>query len=75
MKSNSNYENILKFGNGKINKSDIEKAQKGDTSSLLDALSPEDRKKVTDALNNKEKLREVLSSDTAQKLLKMLGGK
>lgn len=75
MKSNSNYENILGYANGKIDKNSINKAKSGDTSALLDSLSPSDRKKVTEALNDKEKLREVLSSDAAQKLLKLLGGK
>lgn len=74
MNNNKNfYEDILK--NGKINKDAINKAKKGDTSSLLNSLSPEDRKKVNDALNDKEKLKQILSSDAAKKLLNLLGGK
>ena len=53
----------------------INKAKNGDTSLLLSSLSPEDRKKVTDALNDKEKMKQVLSSDAAKKLLNLLGGK
>ena len=76
MNNNKNfYENILKNGNGKINKDAINKAKNGDTSSLLNSLSPEDRKKVNDALNDKEKLKQILSSDAAKKLLNLLGGK
>lgn len=74
MNNNKNfYEDILK--NGKINKDAINKAKNGDTSSLLNSLSPEDRKKVNDALNDKEKLKQILSSDAAKKLLNLLGGK
>ena len=76
MNNNKNfYEDILKNGNGKINKDAINKAKNGDTSSLLNSLSPEDRKKVNDALNDKEKLKQILSSDAAKKLLNLLGGK
>ena len=53
----------------------INKAKNGDTSSLLSSLSPEDRKKVNDALNDKERLKQILSSDAAKKLLNLLGGK
>ena len=69
------YEDILKNGNGKISKDMINKAKNGDTSSLLSSLSPEDRKKVNDALNDKERLKQILSSDAAKKLLNLLGGK
>ena len=76
MNNNKNfYEDILKNGNGKINRDAINKAKNGDTSSLLNSLSPEDRKKVNDALNDKEKLKQILSSDAAKKLLNLLGGK
>ena len=76
MTNNKNfYEDILKNGNGKINKDAINKAKNGDTSSLLNSLSPEDRKKVNDALNDEEKLKQILSSDAAKKLLNLLGGK
>ena len=53
----------------------INKAKNGDTSSLLGSLSPEDRKRVNDALNDKERLKQILSSDAAKKLLNLLGGK
>ncbi|MCQ2451487.1 MAG: hypothetical protein MJ080_05895 [Clostridia bacterium] len=76
MKNNSNfYENIIKNTNGKIKKSDIENAKKGDINALLGTLSNEDAQKVKSILSSKEKTKEFLSSDAAQKLLKMLGGK
>ena len=53
----------------------INKAKNGDTSSLLSSLSDEDRKKVNDALNDKERLKQILSSDAAKKFLNLLGGK
>ncbi|MCQ2454617.1 MAG: hypothetical protein MJ090_00500 [Clostridia bacterium] len=75
MKNNKNFlDNALNLGGGKISREDILKAQKGDTSSLFSSLSAEDRKKVNEALSNKDKLRQVLSGDAAQKLLKLLGG-
>lgn len=76
MNDNKNFfENAIKGSNGKIKREDIEKAKQGDAASLLNSLSPEDRKKVNDALNDKEKLKQVLSSDAAKKLLNLLGGK
>ncbi len=75
MNNNKNfYENIMNMGNGKIKREDINKAKNGDMSSLLSSLPPEDAKKVSDALNDKEKIKEILSSDSAKALLKLLNG-
>lgn len=66
---------ILASSGGKLDKSAVEKASHGDTSGILSSLNEEDRKKLNEALSDKEKMRKVLSSDAAKKLLNNLFGK
>ena len=63
---------ILNAGGAKINKNDIEKAKKGDVSGLAAGLDSDSRKKLTDALNSKEKARQILNSKEARELMKNL---
>ncbi len=49
-------------------------AKKQDSSALLNALSPADRKKIEGILNNPEQLNKILSSQRAQELMKKFGG-
>lgn len=58
----------------KIDKATIDAAKRGDTEAVMSSLSDADRRKVEETLADKEKLRQILSSDTAQKLIKILGG-
>lgn len=60
---------------GKINKEDIAAARRGDTDAVMSKLSDSDRKKINEVLADKDKLKQILSSDAAQKLMKILGGK
>lgn len=58
----------------KIDKTTLEAAKRGDTNAVLNGLNEKDRKKVKDMLSDEEKLKKLLNSDAAQKLLKILGG-
>lgn len=60
---------------GKISKKDIDAARKGNTDAVMSKLSDGDRKKINEVLADKEKLQQILNSDAAQKLMKILGGK
>lgn len=59
----------------KINKKTIDAARRGDTNAVMQGLSDADRQKVKDVLADKDKLQQILSSEAAQKLMKILGGK
>ena len=58
----------------KIDKTTLEAAKRGDTNAVFYGLNEKDRKKVKDMLSDEEKLKKLLNSDAAQKLLKILGG-
>lgn len=64
---NNNYD--------KIDKKTIDAARRGDTEAVMQGLSDTDRKKVQEVLADKDKLKQILSSDAAQQLMKILGGK
>lgn len=57
----------------KINKDTIDAARRGDTEAVMQGLSDADRQKVQEVLADKDKLKQILSSDAAQKLIKFLG--
>ena len=65
-------DSIVSSSGGKINKNAVNSAVKGDTSALLSGLSAEERQKLTEALNNPAKAKQMLSSDTAKQLLNIL---
>ena len=58
----------------KIDKATLDAARKGDTEAVMSNLNENDRKKIEQVLSDEEKLKKILSSDTAQKLMKILGG-
>ena len=60
---------------GKIDKNTIDAARRGDTDAVMSNLSDADRKKVNDVLADKDKLKQILNSDAAKQLMKILGGK
>lgn len=67
---------IINSGDKKINRKDVERAEKGDMSALLGALNREDRAKLNEALNNKDTARKILASKEGREILKsFLGGK
>lgn len=59
----------------KIDKKTLEAARRGDTDAVMSGLSIADRQKVNEVLADKDKLKQILSSDAAQQLMKILGGK
>ncbi len=59
----------------KIDKNTIDAARRGDTDAVMSGLSDADRQKVKEVLADKDKLKQILNSDAAQKLMKILGGK
>lgn len=59
----------------KIGKDTIEAARRGDTKAVMSNLSDTERKKVNEILANKDKLKEILNSDAAKQVMKILGGK
>lgn len=63
------------MNNFNIDKNTLNAARRGDKDALLNNLSDADRKKLEETLADKQKLKQVLSSDAAQKLMKILGGK
>lgn len=75
MNNNTNnpkmIEDIINSSKGKINKDTVNSAMNGDTSALLKSLGKEDREKLSALLSDKEKTKEVLSSDAAKKLMKL----
>lgn len=59
----------------KIDKNLIDAARRGDTDAIMSTLNAEDRKKIEQTLTDKNKLQQILSSDAAKNLIKILGGK
>ena len=68
------FNDMLK--NKSINKKDIETAAKnGNADQLIDRLSPEEKQKLLNLMNDKAAMNEILKSPKAQALLKLFGGK
>ncbi|MBR5472584.1 MAG: hypothetical protein IKU82_01195 [Clostridia bacterium] len=59
----------------KIDKKTLDAARRGDTNAVLGTLNDSDRKKIEEVLSDKDKLKQILNSDTAKNLIKILGGK
>ena len=58
----------------KLDKEALSKAAKsGDTSSLINSLSQEDKQKLNNILSDKQELSKVLNSPQAKALMKMFG--
>lgn len=64
---NNNFNNI--------DKNTMDAARRGDTNAVLQSLNDADRQKVQEVLADKDKLKQILSSDAAKNLMKILGGK
>ncbi len=58
----------------KLNKETLEAAKRGDKEALMANLSESEKKQLMSALNDKEGLKSLLNSDTARRLMKILGG-
>lgn len=67
---------ILSSSGAKINKNSLDRAQKGDMSGIMSSFNEQDRKKLSAALSDKNKAKEILASKEAKDILKnLLGGK
>ncbi len=58
----------------KIDKNTINAARRGDAEALMSNLSENDREKINDVLADKDKLKQILNSDAAKNIMKILGG-
>ena len=58
----------------KLDKATLDAAKRGDTNAVLQNLNDSDRKKIEEVLADKNKLKQILNSDTAKQLFKILGG-
>ena len=75
MNQNNNFDNLLK-NNGKIDKKAVENAVKtGNTDSLVNSLSKEDKRKLLNIMNDKQAMSDILKSPQAQALLTLFGDK
>ena len=63
------------MNNFNLDKDTLIAARNKDKSALLKNINAEDRKKIEEALADKEKLQQILNSDYARQLMKILGGK
>ena len=66
---------IVSSSGGRLDKKTVDTAARGDVSALMSALSEEDKAKLNEALSDKEKARQLLSSDAAKQLLSQLFNK
>jgi len=66
---------IIASSGGKLNKSAVESAANGDMGGIMSGLSEEDKRKLNEALSDKEKAKQLLSSDAARAILNNLFGK
>ena len=75
LNQNNNFDNLLK-NNGKIDKKAVENAVKtGNTDSLVNSLSKDDKRKLLNIMNDKQAMSDILKSPQAQALLKLFGDK
>ncbi|MBQ3547496.1 MAG: hypothetical protein IJA44_03370 [Clostridia bacterium] len=75
MNQNKPLNDLLK-NNGKIDKKAVENAVKtGNTDSLVNSLSAEDKQKLLKLMSDKQAMSDILKSPQAQALLKLFGGK
>ena len=66
---------IIASSGGKFDKSAVESAANGDMGGIMSGLNEADKRKLNEALSDKEKARQILSSDAAKALLNNLFGK
>lgn len=63
------------MNNFNIDKNALNAARRGDKDALLNSISDSDRKKIEETLADKQKLQQLLNSDSARQIMKILGGK
>ena len=69
MNDNNFFENMISKSNGKLDRKALESAAKsGDTSTLVNSLSQEDKQKLNNILSDKKALENLLKSPQAQAL-------
>lgn len=67
-------EHIAQASNGKIDRSVVAAAAAGDATKLMNALSAEDRKRITDIINDKAELSRLMNKPAMQEIIKKLSG-
>ena len=73
--NNNNFNDVLR-GTKNLDRKELENAVKtGKTDKLINTLSPEDKQKLLNIMNDKAAMNEILKSPKAQALLKLFGGK
>ena len=65
---------IISSSGGKLDKQSLENAARGDMGGVMSGLGEDDKRKLMEALSDKEKTRQILSSDAARQLLNNLFG-
>lgn len=76
MNQNDNLYNEILKNNSRLDKNEIKNALKtGNTDSLINSLSSEDKQKLLNVMSDKQAMNELLKSPKAQALLKLFGGK
>lgn len=68
-------QDIVRASGGKIGADAAKQAAGGDVSKLVEALNPQDRAKLTALLSDEKATKQLLSSDAAKTMMKMLFGK
>ncbi|MBE6810669.1 MAG: hypothetical protein E7521_06400 [Ruminococcaceae bacterium] len=63
---NKNFDNL--------DKNILDAAKRGDTENILKNINPADRKKIEEIIADKNKLNQILNSNTARQLIKFLNG-
>ena len=65
-------QDIVRASNGKIDPDAAKQAASGDVSKLVESLNPQDRAKLNALLSDEKATKQLLSSDAAKIMLKML---
>lgn len=67
-------DSILKASGGKIDRSALNAAARGDASALLGALGADDRRRLTKLLNDPKALERLMNDEATRKLIDGLSG-
>lgn len=67
-------EQIMRASGGKIDRGAIEAAAAGDTSRIMQSLSTDDRKKLSQIINNPAALAKIMSDPAMRGIIEKLSG-
>lgn len=66
---NKLFSAVLNSLGGKVSKRDLENLSKGDATDLINSLNPNDRAKINELLNDKQKLMKTMQSEEFKNIL------